>query len=366
MMMEKDKLVGDFIGRLIQKDDLSREESMEAFAALIKNEITEMQQGAFLAALTAKGETAGEVAGAWEAIYVLDTQKVTVNGGGPLAENSGTGMDTMKTFNISTAASLLAAAGGVRLARHGARAITSAHGTVDMAEALGVDVTCGVDLVARSIRETGIGLFNGMSAETHPRALFRILSNICFGSTLNIAASLANPAMPRYAVRGVYAREQIMPVAEVMHQIGYKRAIVLYGGIDGSDLGMDEASVCGPTRCVEIKADGAMEQYTFHPADVGMAIHPPDALSPEKAIKAEAGRFVRLLKGREETARTDATVLNAALIHYVTGRTDTIGGGVELARTAIADRSAYELLEKWVTVQNRHPEKGMARLNALN
>lgn len=365
MMTEKDKRMGDFIGRLIQKKDLSREESMEAFTALIRNEITEMQQGAFLAALTAKGETAGEVAGAWEAIYALDTQKVTINNGQPLAENSGTGMDTMKTFNISTAAAILAAAGGVPLARHGARAITSVCGTVDMAEALGVDVSCSVDLVADSIRETGIGLFNGMSAETHPQALFRILSNICFGSTLNIAASLANPAMPAYAVRGVYAREQIAPVAEVMQNIGYKRAIILHGAIDGSDLGMDEASVCGTTYCAEVKPDGAIEQYSFRPSDVGMTVHSPDSLSPGKDIQAEAGRFVHLLKGQENDARTDAAIMNAGLIFYITGNAETVKDGVELANTAIANQSAYHLLERWVTVQNRDPEKGLAKLKAL-
>lgn len=306
-----------------------------------------------------------EVAGAWEAIYALDTQKVTIDGDVPLAENSGTGMDSLKTFNVSTAAAILAAAGGVRLARHGIRAISSACGTVDMAEALGVDVECGVSLVADSIRKTCLGLFNGMSAETHPQALFRILSNICFGSVLNIAASLANPAMPNHAVRGVYARERIRPVAEVMKRIGYRRAIVLCGAVDGSDLCMDEASVCGDTHLAELTPDGGIEAFTLRPSDIGLNVHRAEHLAP-KDIRTEAARFVRLLKGDEKKARTDAAVLNAGLIYYVTGQAATIREGTTLAESALGSHKAYGLLEQWVTTQNRHPEQGFSKLKALS
>ena len=157
--MAANKEFGALITRLIQKNNLTRQEAKQAFITLLNNETSQMQQGAFLAALTAKGETAMEVAGSWEAIYDLDTTKVSMTPDLALVENSGTGMDTFKTYNISTAASIIAAAGNIPMAHHGARAITSLCGTVDMAEALG-----------------------------------RILSQIFFGSTLNIAASLANPA----------------------------------------------------------------------------------------------------------------------------------------------------------------------------
>ncbi len=219
MEMDKNRQLGEFITRLIARKNLTREESYEAFRMVLNNEVTDMQQGGFLAALTGKGETAAEVAGGWQAVYDLDTEKVELNGLA-VVDNCGTGMDTFKTFNISTAASLVAAAGGVKIARHGARAITSSCGTVDMAESLGVDMECSVDLVARSINEAGIGLFNGMSAQVHPMALGRILSQICFGSPLNIAASLANPALPKVAVRGVYSPTLIRPVAEVDLEVG--------------------------------------------------------------------------------------------------------------------------------------------------
>ena len=206
-MVQRERAFGAIITRLIQNDNLTRTEARDAFTTVLNNQTTDMQQGAFLAALTAKGETRQEVAGAWEAIYDLDTTKVHIDDNLKLAENSGTGMDTFKTFNISTAASIIAASGGIRMARHGARAITTVCGTVDVAEALGVDIECDADVVAESIEKVGIGLFNGMSPRTHPKALGRILSKTFFGTTLNIAASLANPVLPKMGLRGVYAKE---------------------------------------------------------------------------------------------------------------------------------------------------------------
>jgi len=357
-----DKLLGGLITRLIQQQDLSRDEARDAFSLVLQDRPTTMQQGAFLAALTAKGETAEEVAGSWEAIYDLDTIKVPVDAADVLVENSGTGMDSFKTFNISTAASLLAAAGGIPMARHGARAITSVCGTVDMAEALGVDVECPVEVVADSIRRAGIGLFNGMSPQTHPMALGRILSQLHFGSTLNIAASLANPALPQIAVRGVYAPEVMHPVIEVMRAIGYRRAIVLHGAIDASDKGMDEASVCGMTHCAELTRAGEITTYTFRPEDFGLKTYAAGELQPAPQIADEARRFVALMRARENGARSRAAILNAGLIYYVADRADSIAGGVKQAAAAFESGKGFEVLQNWVQHQTSDPDRARATL----
>jgi anthranilate phosphoribosyltransferase len=366
MQTQTDRQFGAIIMRLIRKENLSRDESKAAFCTILEDRTTEMQQGAFLSALASKGETAEEVAGAWEAIYELDTQQVALDSPVPLFENSGTGMDTFKTFNISTAASVIAAAGGIKMARHGARAITSVCGTVDMAEALGVDVECQADLVAESIDKVGIGLFNGMSPHIHPRALGRILSKIFFGSTLNIAASLANPALPKLGLRGVYAKEMILPVANVMRAIGYQRALVLYGSIDGSDKGMDEASVCGATFCAELSESGEIREFSIRPEAVGLSCHDPAELVPDKEIGREAKRFVSLIQGKSNGARNEAAILNAGLIFYAAGKVESIRAGIEMAVTAVNNGSAYHTLEKWVQTQSKHPEMGMRRLAELN
>lgn len=365
MSMQVNRDFGSVITRLISKEDLSREDARKAFVTVLGNETNDMQQGAFLAALTAKGETRQEVAGAWQAIYELDTTKVTMSEELQLAENSGTGMDTFKTFNISTAASIIAAAGGVVMARHGARAITSVCGTVDMAEALGVDVECSADVVAKSIESTGLGLFNGMSPHIHPMALGRILSQIYFGSTLNIAASLANPALPSIGVRGVYAKQMIRPVAEVMQEIGYTSAIVLHGEIDNSDKGMDEASVCGITHCARINTDEEIEEFTIDPKKLGLFVKDPIQLSPESDISTEAKRFAALLTNKEESGRKDAALLNAGLIFLAAQKAASVEEGVEIAAAQLESGKAFATLEKWVAAQNTDAEKGLAVLHRL-
>ena len=365
MSLSANKEFGTIITRLISKENLSRGEARQAFVSVLNNEVNDMQQGAFLAALTAKGETKAEVAGSWEAIYDLDTTKVSLDHSIKTVENSGTGMDTFKTFNISTAAAIVAAAGGVSMARHGARAITSTCGTVDMAEALGVDVECSADLVAHSIETAGLGLFNGMSSRIHPMALGRILSQIHFGSTLNIAASLANPALPSIGVRGVYAKEMIRPVADVMQEIGYTSGVVLHGLVDGSEKGMDEASVCGISHCARIMKDKEISEFTIDPKKLGLFTQNATDLEPDPDIQVESKRFATLLNNQENGSRKDAVLLNAGLIFLVAEKTADLEHGIEQAANLLESGMAFTTLENWVKAQNTAPEKGLATLHRL-
>ncbi len=359
------KEFGALITRLIHKKDLSGDEARSAFSTILNNETSDLQQGAFLAALSAKGETRDEVAGAWRAIYELDTVKVAGLEDLSPVENCGTGMDTFKTFNISSAAALVAAEAGVHMARHGARALSSVCGTVDIAEALGVDVECSAELAAKSIRYANIGLFNGMSPNIHPMALGRILSQIHFGSTLNISASLANPARPALAVRGVFSPEAIDPVAAVMKETGFQKAFVLFGRIDGSDKGMDEASVCGKTEYAEFGETGKIQRGSFRPEDFGLALHKPESLAPQMDIQAAAIDFVRIISGLGNPARSESVVLNAALVLYISGNAASIAEGVKKSAAILYGGDAMQSLMKWVQYQNRNPEAGLEKLKAL-
>lgn len=356
---------GLIITKLINGENLSRKESYEAFSVILNNQTTEMQQGAFLAALTAKGETKEEIAGCWESIYENDTVKVFPNVNGPIVENCGTGMDTFKTFNISTSASIIAASEGIHMARHGARAITSKCGTVDIAEALGVDVECEVNVACESLEKSGIGLFNGMSPNVHPNALGRILSQISFGSTLNIAASLASPVKAEIGVRGVYSKDLLKPVAEVMKEIGYKRAVVMHGIIEDHDKGIDEASVSGTTFCAELKEDGSIDEYSFSPNDIGIENFSPEPLASFEDLEKESIDFIKLLKGQGNKARTNAVALNAGLIFYATGKSESIKEGTVKAQSIINSGNAITKLEQWISSQNSNPETGLTRFNQL-
>lgn len=359
MNQDEIKAFGANVQRLISGSNLTRDETYSMFRQVLTNRQPDLQQGAFLAALVSKGETAQEIAGAWQAIDELDTVHVNADLPRPLVENSGTGMDALKTFNVSTAAAIVASACGVTMARHGARALTSFCGTVDILESVGIDVECNVDIVAHSIRKEGIGIFNGMSPKVHPAALGRILSQIRFGSTLNIAASLANPACPTHAVRGVYAEGLVGLVAEVMKVIGYQRGLIVYGKDDHSAEGMDELSITGETVAVEFAPNQAQTRYTLRPGDVGLKTARFSEITATGTLETERVRFVQVLAGKGHTACVDFTCYNAGAILYVADRVQSLEDGVQRSREAIKDGSVLQKLRRWVRVQNSESARGL-------
>jgi anthranilate phosphoribosyltransferase len=324
-----------------------------------------LHQGAFLAAITAKGATAEEIAGIWEAIYEIDTVKVHPQVSGPLAENCGTGMDSIKTFNISTAASLVAAADGISMAKHGARAITSKCGAVDILETLGVDVECDVELVKRSIENAGIGIFNGMSAKVHPSALYRILSQIRFGTVLNVAGSLANPAQPTYAVRGVYSEEMVLPIAQAMKEIGYKRAFVVHGRSQDNARGMDELSPLGRTLIAELFEDGTIRDYTISPQDLGIKEADESYLLYQNDREAEAIKLLRILAGQDKSSRRDIVCLNASPLLCITDHASNLRDGMDKAAEIIDSGKTIKKLRAWVTQQNSEPGEKLEKLDDM-
>lgn len=356
---------GRRVDALIKGQSLSREEAFDLFTQILKSEQPDLQQGAFLAAITAKGATAEEIAGIWEAVYEMDTLKVSPNVQGLLAENCGTGMDSIKTFNISTAASIVAAAEGISMAKHGSRAVTSRCGTVDILEVLGVDVDCEVGLVKRSIEVAGIGIFNGTSKRVHPSALSRILSQIRFGTILNVAASLANPALPTYGVRGVYSREMILPVARAMREIGYKRAFVVHGRSSDGLRGMDEISTLGRTDVAELDGDGRIREYVLNACELGLKRGDESALLNLGDVEEEAVRLLQLLSGLDREDRREIVCLNAAPLLCIAGRSDELREGVERAGDIIDSGRAVKKLIDWVREQNRDPGEKLERLERM-
>lgn len=364
-MEEKLRDFGALVNHLIGGGDLTRAQAKEMFRQVLLNEQPDLQQGAFLAALTAKGASPQEIAGSWEAIYEIDTIKVSPKVSAPLVDNCGTGMDTLKTFNISTAASIVAAADGVLMAKHGARAITSRCGTVDVVEALGVDVECDVSIVKRSIETTGIGIFNGMSPKVHPTALGRILSQIRFGTILNIAGSLANPALPRYGVRGVYSEDMIGPTVETMREIGYHQALVFHGLNATGARGMDEMSTLGLTKVVELRHDGSRLTYDIDPREMGIELAGERDLLSTGDREREAVQMIKLLSGEDSGPRQDIVCLNTAPILYMMGKASSIQAGVERACSVLASGRAIRKLREWARVQNSDPLLGEDRFNEV-
>jgi anthranilate phosphoribosyltransferase len=292
-----------------------------------------------------------------------DTNKVVLDESYNVLDNAGTGMDRIKTFNISSLSAIVAAACGCRIARHASRAITSRFGSVDVLERVGVGVDVDVETVANSVREAGIGLFNGASPLVHPLALGRILNGISFGSILNLSASLANPACPRYAVRGVYDPAMINDVAELLKRCGYKRAMILVG-LDGKGkAAIDEASVIGATIYATLD-NGVVAKGRFTPEDFGIKRADASEIEASSSIDFEEARFLRILSGNAPRAQLDIVVLNAALALWVCGRSQSIERGLEASREAIERGAATRTLRNWVASQNNDPAGALNALDA--
>jgi len=349
---------GQCIQGLINGNNMSQQESYNFFAQILQNKQPEIHQGAFLAALAAKGETVDEIAGAWQAIRTYDTKTTKFEDLFPIVENSGTGMDALKTFNVSSAAAIVASAGGAKIARHASRALTSKCGAVDILEALGVDMECSVETVAQSIQTIGIGLFNGMSPKVHPNGLFRILKHMRFGSTLNIAASLAGPCIPTHALRGVYSDLIIPKMVHVMKSIGYQKGMVVHGFDSRNEKSMDELSVLGESIVTEFDQQ-SQKTYRICPEDIGIKRYHYQDIAACGNLKDEAVRFLQVISGQSHDACIDFTCLNAGAIFCLIDECQSIQKGYEKARSLIHSQKALEKLMHWIQTQSENSHDGM-------
>jgi anthranilate phosphoribosyltransferase len=336
------------LNKLVLRGDLTYEEASESFALVLSGKAGEMDQGAFLAAITAKGPAIGEVRAIWDQILELDTNLADSSSDAKILDNSGTGMDRIKTFNISTAAAIAAASLGARIARHGSRAISSKCGTVDLLERLGVDVNMPVGEVARCVDTVGIGAFNGQSPLVHPRALGRILSKMSFASVLNIAASLANPMRPKLAVRGVYDKGLIPMLMELYRDSGFSTAMAVCGLDEGGQSAIDEASCFGPTPYGIVRENGEIEYGELDYRQFGLKRAPLEEIRALGKAELEAERFLSVLSGSAGEGITGVVAFNSALALYVGGVYPTIQAGVSASLDAIYSGLAEKKLGEWI------------------
>jgi anthranilate phosphoribosyltransferase len=219
---------------------------------------------------------------------------------------------TLKTLNISTGAAIVAEACGVCVVRHAARAITSNCGAIDVIEALGVNVQSAPELPKQSIEQAGIGAWNAFLPAIHPKTLARVLSQIRFGSTINLVGPLLNPTMPAFKVMGVPSTDMIDVEVRTLRELGFKRAFVMHGLEDGSDKGMDELSTLGRSHVAELRPDGTIVRSTVTPGDVGL---PPASLADvisSRDVERDAVALLRVILGRDDGPRSDIICLNAA------------------------------------------------------
>ncbi|MGZ4319319.1 MAG: anthranilate phosphoribosyltransferase, partial [Gaiellaceae bacterium] len=269
--------VQEALARLLDGHDLSREQARDVMDEVMQGEATQAQIGGFLVALRLKGETADEIAGCAEAMraHVLAVHPKRDD----LVDTAGTGGDGQQTINISTAAALLAAAAGAAVAKHGNRAVSSASGSADVLEALGFRLELPAERIERSIDELGFGF---LFAPTHHPAMRHaapVRRELAARTVFNVLGPLTNTAGARAQVVGVYAPALVRTIAEVLAQLGARRAFVVHGA-----GGIDELSPAGPNLVCEV-VDGAVHEREIDPRDLGVPRCDPDELrggSPEE------------------------------------------------------------------------------------
>jgi anthranilate phosphoribosyltransferase len=323
------------LARLLDGHDLSRDEAREAMNTIMSGDATPAQIGGFLVALRLKGETADEIAGCAEAMraHVLAVHPQRDD----LVDTAGTGGDGGRTFNISTAAALVAAAAGAGVAKHGNRAVSSASGSADVLEALGFELELPPERIAHSIDTLGFGF---LFAPTHHPAMKHaapVRKELAARTVFNVLGPLTNPAGARAQVVGVYSPDLVKTLAEVLAALGARRAFVVHGA-----GGIDELSPAGPNLVYEV-VDGGVREREIDPLELGIARCAPEELrggSPEENAAA-----IRDVFAGGDGGRRDAILLNAAGAIAAGGHAEDLREGLELAREAVESGAAAERLE---------------------
>lgn len=324
------------LDRLLDGGDLERAEARGLMEGIMAGDVPPVTLAAVLAALRAKGETVDEITGFAEAMRAAAV-KIPVDGDG-LVDTCGTGGDAHGTFNLSTATALTAAGMGVRVAKHGNRAVSSRSGSADALEALDVDLALAPDQVAALIDEIGIGFLFAPSLHPAMKHAMPVRRELGVRTVFNLLGPLTNPAGADRQLLGVYDADLCEPLARALGRLGAARVFVVHGAD-----GLDEVSPCGPTRVAEL-AHGDVRVFDFRPEEAGLAPVSPDALVVPDA--AASARVIRGVLAGEPGPAADAVALNAAFVAVLAELAPDVGGGVELARAALADGRAARVLDE--------------------
>ena len=328
-----------YIAKVASGMALSRDEARAAFGVMMSGEATPSQIGGFLLALRVRGESVDEIAGA---VDVMRAKMVRVDAPPDAVDIVGTGGDGSGSLNISTATSLVVAACGVPIAKHGNRALSSRSGAADTLAALGIKIDLTPDHISRCIAQAGIGF---MFAPMHHAAMKHVgptRVELATRTIFNLLGPLSNPASVARQLIGVFSEHWVEPLALVLGQLGATHVWVVHG----SD-GLDEMTVSGATRVSEYNA-GMLRHFTVKPEDAGLSQYPRGALAGGDA-KHNAAAIHRLLAG-ETGAHRDAVLFNAAAGLIVAGRVTNLIDGVTLGKIAIDSGKAAHHLDRLIAI----------------
>jgi len=330
-------VIREVLERLLAGESLSAATTEECFTALMAGEWSEPEQAAFLVALRAKGETTGEVAAAARVLRSFAVPVATSRT--PLIDTCGTGGDGAHTLNISTGAALVAAACGVAVAKHGNRSVSSRCGSADVLEALGVPLELEPEKLGALLDAEGFAFL--FAPRLHPamRAVMPVRRVLGVRTVFNLLGPLVNPAGVRRQVVGVYNVAVMALVAGALAELGAEHAWVVHG-----EDGLDELSVCAPTRVIEVRAGKIAGELEVDPAELGIARATCADLAGGEAAE-NAVRLRAILAGKDRSPAADAVALNAAAALVVAGVSEGLSSGLEASRACMAEGAPEAKLE---------------------
>jgi anthranilate phosphoribosyltransferase len=327
------------INRLCDKREIFYDEMVDLMRQVMEGKVPPVQLAAILMGLHVKTESVSEIAAAASVMREFST-KVDAAGVEHLVDTCGTGGDKTHTFNISTAAAFVAAAGGARVAKHGGRSVSSQSGSADVLERLGVNLALTPDEVARSIREVGVGFMFAPSHHPAMKHAAPVRKDLGMRTILNILGPLTNPAGAPNQVMGVFHPDLVGIQARVLKMLGSRHVLTVHG-----HEGLDEITISGPTFVAELKHDFITE-YTIEPRQFGLDVAPIEAIQVKDAADSKAR--VESVLANEPGPSRDVVMLNAAAALYVSGIVPSLWDGVALARESLASGAARAKLDELV------------------
>lgn len=339
-------MIKESIVKLVNKEDLTYDEAYAVMNEIMSGQTTATQNAAFLAALSTKStraETIDEIAGCAAAMRAHATQVET---GMDIFEIVGTGGDNAHSFNISTTSALVAAAGGMKVAKHGNRAASSQCGTADCLEALGVNIRQSPKRCLELLNEVGMCFFFAQEYHTSMKYVGAIRKELGFRTVFNILGPLTNPGTPSLQLLGVYDEYLVEPLAQVLISLGIRRGMVVYG----QDR-LDEISMSAPTTVCEIR-DGWFRTSVITPEEFGFTRCTKEDIMKGGTPEENAEITLSVLNG-EKGAKRDAVLLNAGAALYIGGKAESIKEGIILAAEIIDSGKALTTLRRLIEVSNR-------------
>ena len=330
------------IEHVIAKQSLSYAQAKTLFDQIMQGNMSDIELSALLISLKMKGEISDEIAGA--AASMRENAVAFITNKTQLADSCGTGGDGSNTINISTTAAIVAAAAGVNMVKHGNRSVSSNSGSADLLKALGINIDMTPEVAAHCLESTNFTFLFAPHYHSGVRHAMNVRTTLKTRTIFNILGPLANPAAPDVQLLGVYDESLCLPMAQTLHTLGTRRAMIVHGS------GTDEIALHGPTQVVELD-NGKITQYTLNPSDFDLANYSLEQLAGE-GPQYNANASLAILQGKGSEAHNAAIIVNVAALLYLTGQAQSLKQGAQITHSLLRSGKAMDTLNAIIEVSH--------------